>query len=212
MCRHICRHLDISTHLPATEAYMCHVVRQHKNKCVGIFLNTSRMCQHLNALAYVSVSEYAGICDNTFVIVLTNMQTYPDADIYVDILRSQHECRHIEMPAYYSSDAEICVNTIFRVLANMPTYWDADIYMIYVNTLRCRHILLVVRNMPTYMHFCPYADKYADIFRCRHICWHTKMLTYVGIMSCWSFFYAISVAWNKRTEQLAAADVASVWR
>ena len=172
MCWHICQHLDVLAYISASRYFNTFAsTGTNVLTYVGIFLNTSRMCQHLNALAYVSVSEYADICNNTFFIVLTNMQTYPDADIYVDILRCQHECWHIEMPAYYSRDAEIYVNTVCRVLANMPTYWDADIYMIYVNTLRCRHILLVVRNMPTYMP--------TLLSSCWQIWQHIQMPTYM---------------------------------
>ena len=66
MCRHICRHLDMSTYFG-----------QHKNKCVdmyvGIFATTRGINRHLNVWACVSASWYTDIYVNTFFRVLANM-------------------------------------------------------------------------------------------------------------------------------------------
>ena len=77
ICRHICRHLDMST------------FGQHKNKCVdmyvGIFATTSEISRHLydghhNMPTYMS----------THFRVLATMPAYSNADIYVDILLYWH--------------------------------------------------------------------------------------------------------------------------
>ena len=60
------------------------VITQSTPRCYHI-------CQHIEMLAHsTSGDNYADICVNTFVLVLTNMMTCSDADIYADTLRCWH--------------------------------------------------------------------------------------------------------------------------
>ena len=65
----------------------------------------------------------------------------------------------------------LCLPIFWHVLMPtfMSTHQDADRY---ANTLRCWHILLVVRNIPTYMS--------AHLFLCWQICWHVQKPTYMS--------------------------------
>ena len=155
------------------------------------------ICQHICSCAgqCVDMSRCRHICRH--IKMLTYMPTYQDADIYANISRCWHICQHIEMSAHSTSgeeNADIYVNTYIcfcdgqyadisrcrhiwwhiKMLTYMSTHWDADTFYegwLYVNTF-----VRVLANVLT----CPDADIYADMSRCRHICWHIKMLTHMS--------------------------------
>ena len=162
----MCQHLNVLVYMSASWCVVIYVgiwtsqhICLHKNKCVDIYTDTPRfwrICQNIELWAHsTSCDEYANIYVNTFILVLADMMTYSNADIYASTLK----CRYIllvmenmptRMPTHLFLWWQIC--WYVQLPTYMPTHQDADIY---ANTLRCRHILLVVRNMPTYMstHF-----------------------------------------------------------
>ena len=182
MCWHIYRHLDISTHLPAQEQMCWHMSAYFSTlaECVSILMHW-HMCRYLNMPTYVTT---------LFVIVLTNMQTYPDADIYVDILRfywwseiCRHICKYIYSCAgkyigmsrcrHLNADTSRCWHTCQHVeMATHSTSCEEYVDNMSADILRCRHI---IPEMPKYMS--------TQFVGCWQICRHIEMPTYTWYMS-----------------------------
>ena len=147
MCRHIGRHLDMSTYWPAQEQICWHMsthlffVLANMLTCpdADIYVDTSRcwhICQPIEMSAHsTSIEKHADIYVNTFFRVLGNMPTYSDADIYVDILICWHKCRKIEMPTYVGIFMSTCRLGSHIEPVSSKTEMDTDLcnfrYLVY---------------------------------------------------------------------------------
>ena len=119
------------------------------------------ICQHIDVSAYVSASEHVSILTSTG----TNMLTCPDADIYADTFNQWWEiCRHI------CQQIRSCAGKYADMSRWRHLFRNIKI-LTYIPALRCRHIILVVGNMLTYMS--------PHLFVCRQIFWHVQMPTYM---------------------------------
>ena len=191
---YICRHWDLSVYLPAqqqmcwyyvgiliTTSRMCRYLKvlacmsaswcvgiyvgiwtcqnicRHTNKCgdiyVSIFPTTRIICRHLNAGIYVRILIFRNKCRHL------DMSAYLPAQERICWHMCRHKCQHLDMSTYLFLCWSICWHV--QMPTHMPTHQYADIY---VNALRCGHILLVVINMLTNLS--------THLLLCCPICWH----------------------------------------
>ena len=150
------------------------------NAYIYIYAETTRCwhtCQHIEVSAHsASGEEYSDI----YICVCVKICSY--ADKYVDMSRCRHICQHNKMLTYMPTHRhfcifyqlwEICWHISQHICSCASQYVDMSrcrhicqhIKMLtYANILKCRHILLVVINMPTYMS--------THLFLWWPICWH----------------------------------------
>ena len=131
MCRHICRLLDMSTYLPAQEQMCWHICGYISN--LVVFL-TSRMCRHLNVLAYVSILMCRHKCRHQ------DMSTYWQAQKQMCWHICRHICSYAGQYVDMSRCRQICRHINMLTHIYMPTRWDV---------LLCPHIQMLT-YMPTY--------------------------------------------------------------
>ena len=127
ICRHICRHLDMSTHWPAQEQMCWHII------------TIGRICRHLNVLTYMSASWCVIIYVGIWTCQHIGQHMNKCVDIYVGIfITISRMCLHLNvMTCMFFTTSIMCWH--LHVLTYICQHLDMSAYMSaflwYINIL-----------------------------------------------------------------------------